>query len=222
MPGSASRTLHRARREAIEAFEEVVLEPWRERRPFSPTFRICRSHTAKPSPLRAWLHQSPIFPPHARAFRPAVSRSTCRSKRWGRARTKGCGPVPSANLPRPGDRGTLSPVSEGARVVAGTLGLIDLAQQRGASVEAHWSLNALNPYSVAELADVRRVVRVAVARTVLSADCRGCRESPVPVGISIVGRQEVMVTEHCVLDGGRGLPRAVRVVQATQGMAVPA
>jgi putative protease len=89
--------------------------------------------------------------------------------------------------------------TDGARVVAATLGELDLARQRGATIETHWSLNAVNSYSVAELADLggsfvwlspelssRQIAQVAI-------------ESPVPVGVAVVGRQELMVTEHCIL-----------------------
>ena len=93
----------------------------------------------------------------------------------------------------------LSPVSEGARVVAGTLGLIDLARQRGASVEAHWSLNALNAYAVAELADIGASFVWLSPELSSRQVAEVVKSSPVPSGIAIVGRQEVMVTEHCVL-----------------------
>jgi putative protease len=84
-------------------------------------------------------------------------------------------------------------------VVVGNLGLVRPAADAGAGVWAHWGLNALNAGTVAVLAG-------AGAEGVwLSPEISGrdaaliASDSAVPVGIAILGRQELMVSEHCVL-----------------------
>jgi len=198
--GIGFSALHGARREAIEAYEHVVLGPWSGREEYSPTLPYLPRpyRQVEPAPR---LVASVSDLPTARA----CLQAGCESAHVP-VEALGDGPVPRGVVPLLPrichDREVetcLSRVSEGVRVVAGTLGLIDAARQRGASVEAHWSLNALNPYSVSELAEIgasfvwlspelssRQVSEVAKA-------------SPVPVGIAVAGRQEVMVTEHCVL-----------------------
>ncbi len=83
--------------------------------------------------------------------------------------------------------------------VAGNLGQLALCQQRGIPVQAHWSLGATNAYSVRELA--RRGATLVWLSPELSG--RQIAEiaalSPVPVGIAVSGRSELMVTEHCLL-----------------------
>jgi len=81
----------------------------------------------------------------------------------------------------------------------GNLGLIGPAASTGAVVEAHWSLNALNAPAVDQLAEL------GAGLVWLSPELSGrqiaevCSATRTPVGISVWGRQEVMVTEHCVL-----------------------
>ncbi len=89
--------------------------------------------------------------------------------------------------------------TEGRTVVSGNLGLIGPAVRAGAVVEAHWSLNALNAYAVSQLADM------GAGLVWLSPELSGrqiaevCSATQTPLGMAVWGRQEVMVTEHCVL-----------------------
>jgi putative protease len=111
------------------------------------------------------------------------------------------GVIPS--LPRIAHDTEIDQLLEGVqgapRLQAATLGLLNRCASRDVEVHAHWSLNALNSHAVAELADIgagfvwlspelssRQVTDVAAT-------------APLPVGIAIAGRQEVMVTEHCIL-----------------------
>jgi U32 family peptidase len=66
-------------------------------------------------------------------------------------------------------------------------------------VEADWSLNAINAFAIAQLAGLG-------ARHVwLSPELSGHQiaevtaASPLPTGVTVYGRQELMVTEHCIL-----------------------
>jgi len=198
--GVGFSVLHRVRRQAIERYEQEVLAPWAGRGEATPSLPFLpRPHrNAQPAPR---LVASVSDLPTARACLQAGCESVHVS-----VEALGDGPLPHGIvplLPRVCHDGeidaALAVVGEGHTVVAGTLGLVRLARERGARVEAHWSLNALNAYSVAELNDIgasfvwlspelssRQITEVAAA-------------SPVPVGTSVYGRQEVMVTEHCVL-----------------------
>lgn len=83
--------------------------------------------------------------------------------------------------------------------VAATLGQLTSAHARGIPVQAHWSLNATNAYSVAVLAEM------GASRVWLSPELSGrqmkeiAEYAAVPLGISVAGLSEVMVMEHCVL-----------------------
>jgi putative protease len=89
--------------------------------------------------------------------------------------------------------------SAGRTVAVGNLGLIAPAAKAGARVEAHWSLNALNAQAVEQLAEL------GADLVWLSPELSGrqiaevCSATSVPLGVSVWGRQEVMVTEHCTL-----------------------
>jgi len=192
--------LHRVRREAIGEYEREVLAAWSgrvatvERLPYLPA----PSRYKEPAPrLVAAVSDLPT----ARACLQAGCNSV-HVPVWA----LGEGPPPRGVVPAlprichdSEVAAVMSHATKGETVVAGTLGLLTSARQAGARVEAHWSLNALNPFAVAELADVgasfvwlspelssRQIAEVAA-------------ESVVPVGVSVLGRQEVMVTEHCVL-----------------------
>ena len=115
-------------------------------------------------------------------------------------------PVPPgivAVLPRIAHDRELGPLlrwaTDDARVVVGNLGLVKAAADRGANVAADWPLNAINAHSVAQLAELgasfvwlspelsgRQVARVA-------------EDACIDVGLGVYGRQELMVTEHCIL-----------------------
>ena len=85
------------------------------------------------------------------------------------------------------------------RVVTGNLGLVDRVAKAGVIVEGDWSLNVLNAQAVAQLAEI------GASFVWLSPELSGhqiadlTRASALPVGVAVFGRQEMMVTEHCVL-----------------------
>jgi U32 family peptidase len=84
-------------------------------------------------------------------------------------------------------------------LVVGNLGLVRPAAAAGAKVWAHWGLNAVNAGTVDVLADA------GASGVWLSPEVSGreaatiAAQSGLPVGIAVLGRQELMVTEHCVL-----------------------
>ena len=199
--GIGFSALHRVRREALAAYEAVVLAPWSSRvevhpqMPRTPRTRkgsqdvaelvvATESHSVARAALQAGAHAVHI-PAH-------LYRDEDRSE-----------PAMVPVLPRIlHDRefaGAFGVVRSGARVVAGNLGALSQAAASQAVVEAHWSLNAVNAQTVIQLAEL------GASRVWLSPELSGrqiaaiASSSPCPVGTAIYGRQEVMVTEHCVL-----------------------
>jgi len=84
-------------------------------------------------------------------------------------------------------------------LVVGNLGLVRPAAEAGARVWAHWGLNAVNSGTVAALGEAG-VEGVWLSPEVSGRDAAMIAgDSRVPTGIAILGRQELMVTEHCVL-----------------------
>jgi len=198
--GIGFSVLHRARRDALEAYEAVLLAPWSGRHALGatppPSTRARRTQV----PLRLAVRVADAEVARAcldagadEAQVPALSLA------HGRELAAGIVPV----LPRIAhDREVavlLRRAVPGARLVVGNLGLVRAAADLGSDVEADWSLNALNTQSVEQLAELG--ARVVWLSPELSgqqlADVAG--EAAVEVGIGVYGRQELMVTEHCIL-----------------------
>lgn len=114
----------------------------------------------------------------------------------------------------------LARAQAGEPVVASTLGQLRAARQIGAQVETHWSLNVVNAHAVAELAE--RGASFVWLSPELSAPqvAAVAARAPVPVGVAVAGRQEVMVTEHCVLMAEGECSRACDTCARRAGMHV--
>jgi putative protease len=84
-------------------------------------------------------------------------------------------------------------------VTAGTLGALRDAATRGATVAADWTLNTANALAAAALGDLG--ARMVWASPELSGRrLKALAEaSPLPIGVLVFGRLELMVAEHCVL-----------------------
>lgn len=93
----------------------------------------------------------------------------------------------------------LAPARQAGVAVAGTLGALAALGKSGCATQAHWSLNALNAHSVAELADVGASFVWLSPELALHQVAAVAAAAVVPVGVAVAGRQELMVTEHCVL-----------------------
>jgi putative protease len=199
--GIGFSALHRVRREAIERYESAVLSRWagrRVRNPGLPNLPRVAKHSASPPELVARVADLES----ARACLAAgATRAIVPVSALGAAAD-----VPSgvtALLPRIAhDRevdGLLRLADPFERVVTGNLGLLVRAAKVGAIVEGDWSLNVLNPQAAAQVAEL------GASFIWLSPELSGrqiadlARQSPLPVGVAVFGRQEMMVTEHCVL-----------------------
>ena len=88
------------------------------------------------------------------------------------------------------------------RAVCSTLGQLDTCLRRGIPVQAHWSLNVVNPYAVRALRDSYSPTRIWLSPELSGRQIADIsRHSTVPLGTALFGQQEVMITEACVLQG---------------------
>ncbi len=199
--------LHAARREALESYEGRVLRGWAARKlkhPRSPsrTPRAPRAGAAAGRPRAAVLAATVEDVDRAgvalkagadEAHVPVYSLST--------PEALPAGVVPL--MPRVlHDREVVRAsrfLRNAARVVAGNLGMLSAARGAGAIAEAHWGLNAVNPWTIDALA------QLGAGLVWLSPELSGTQiatlaaDPSVALGVAIYGRQEVMVTEHCIL-----------------------
>ncbi|HSK47358.1 MAG TPA: DUF3656 domain-containing protein [Coriobacteriia bacterium] len=197
--GVGFSAIHAVRRAALDDYESAVLSPWTSRttcgaavpslgRPARPPQRprlvtVAGSPEAARACLEAGADEAHVSANElvgedvAANVAPLVPR-VCHDAE--------CAPL-------------LDTVRSAGRGVAGTLGALWRLAQDGREVQAHWSLNALNEQSVAQLAELGASL-VWLSPELTLAQVRAItRGAIVPVGVAVGGRQELMVTEHCVL-----------------------
>lgn len=200
--GLGFSALHRVRREALADYEDCVLVPWsaRERRsPAVPVMKRGSRSKRRAVPELVVAVESRAVAKAALEAGASVVHVPTYLMRAQDSADPGWVPLLPRILHDREFSEALEFASRGATVVAGNLGAVAQAASRGAKVDAHWSLNAVNSLAVAELADL------GASRVWLSPELTGvqiaqiARESECDVGTLVYGRQEVMVTEHCVL-----------------------
>ncbi len=198
--GIGFSALHAVRREALAALRQRMLAAWADRRRFHPAEPGLQRRAARHASGDARLVAVVGSVGAARACVDTGAREA--QVAWS---MPGTSEVTDAVVILPrichDDEETevldAAPLGRGA--VAGTLGLLARAVEAGVDVQAHWSLNATNAHTVAALADL------GASLVWLSPELSGdqlaaiAASSPVPVGIAVAGRQELMVLEHCVL-----------------------
>ena len=221
--GIGFSALHRIRRDALAAYEAGVLEPWSSRAPASPRLE-------QPTAPRAAKRRRPLL---VAVTADAETASACLAAGADRVH------VPVEALPRSAQLepgvvpllpriahdadvpGQLAWCTEGAPVVVGNLGVLAEAAGRGAVVEAHWSLNAVNHSSVAQLAEL------GAATVWLSPELSGRQIAALAAGSSAVlgtavwGAQEIMVDRTLRAHGRGAVHPRVRLVRASRVAAVP-
>lgn len=198
--GIGYSTLHKVRREAVEELEAAVLAPWDARREVHVA-PVARERTAR---VAAAISISMLVDSIEAARRCIAAGADEVAAPIDVLQTEddlGLPIVPV--LPRICHdrefRRAMSFVREGRPVFVSTLGQLDAAVAAGATVTADWPLNLTNPETAAALA------RRGAVRAWLSPELSGrqiaevCASSDLPLGLTVSGIQEVMVTEHCVL-----------------------
>ncbi len=93
----------------------------------------------------------------------------------------------------------LAPARAAGRAVAGTIGALWRLASEGHATQAHWSLNALNARAVGLLGSLGAGLVWLSPELSLPQIAQVAGESPLDCGVAVAGRQELMVTEHCVL-----------------------
>ncbi len=199
--GIGFSVLHRVRREAIEALEAAMLAAWSGRTPTLPT----PSAPARRRGARAEVPEIVVRTDDIAVARACLLAGAQRAimPLWALADEPEPpnGVVPE--VPRIAHDREVEDLVKGVhrwdRAVCGNLGLLPLLGDDKRLRDAHWGLNAVNPWAVEVLAEL------GADFVWLSPELSGRQiaavvaDAAVPVGIAIYGRQEVMVTEHCVL-----------------------
>lgn len=199
--GIGYSVLHRVRREAVDALERALLAPWADRAAMGVEIAA-----GKTNPTRKTEIDIQVVVDSAESVR-RLFRAGAREI---------CAPIDviqedPADFPAL----TITPivprilhdreykragrfVESGAKAIVGTLGALRHWGE-DAPLDTDWSLNAMNAYTVNALADLG-AKRVWLSPELSERQIAAvAAESNVPVGITVFGYQEVMVTEHCEL-----------------------
>lgn len=197
--GISFSSVHRTRREALAAYEETVLDPWSGRVTTRPTLPQLERRTSASKPPRLVADTSSLETAIACLAAGADEAHVPAFELVDQEVPVGVVPV----LPRvmhDRESARLLDVARGAgRGVAATLGALSDLSTDAVAVQAHWSLNAVNPYALQELARLgAEFVWLSPELSITQLSALSTR-TPVGLGTAISGRQELMVTEHCVL-----------------------
>lgn len=198
--GVGFSALHHARRDALAALDAARLRPWAARAPRNPA--LPQPPTPARRPVRAEVVVSVPDLERARAALEAGAGSAL-LRVTAADEIEALPDRVEALLPRIAIGGEpealLGWAQAGGRVTAGTLGALREAAARGAGVAADWTLNTANALAAAALGELG--ARMVWASPELSGRrLRALTEaSPLPVGVLVFGRLELMVAEHCVL-----------------------
>jgi putative protease len=205
--GLGYSVLHRTRREALDALEADMLKPWSARQASRPAIEFLSQpkqgsrSLARPSivvrAMDADLAADMLVAGADVVFLPLGLTGGMPDEPDSRLALEMPRVAPDHEIET-----ALAHVAEGQRVVATTLGLLAASVEKGAVAEAHWGLNATNPWSVDAMS------RMGAERVWLSPELRleqvadTIHSSAVSCGVAVYGRQELMVTQHCVLGVG--------------------
>jgi putative protease len=203
--------LHRVRREAIADYEAALLAPWADRAPsaeppMAPRVRRAQGE-GRPSGSSGGAPSVQLIAEVASAAAVAaalqagvdeVHLPTWAPREWSDADRRVVALVPrilhDAEYPAAADAARAA-----GRAVVGNLGALAELARSGVDCQAHWSLSALNPWTVQELVELG-ASEVWLSPELSEQQMRSVASAAtVPVGTGVYGRQELMVTEHCVL-----------------------
>ncbi len=190
--------LHDTRRRALEALDAVRLEAYRERSPRGPELRAPSGGPASRGGVE--LVVSVPDEDSAAACLAAGADRVLVACDEGLLSGSAGGVVPL--LPRVVHDAELSGVLECAgdtAAVSGNLGVTRVLARDGCAFEADWPLGITNPWTAIRFA--REGAGFIWASPELNAGQLSAlaKGSPIPVGTVVFGRQELMVTEHCML-----------------------
>ena len=197
--GLGFSVLHRLRRDAVELLDERRLAPWAGRAlpasPEPPGLGRAAARVDRPALVVAVLTRAAADAcREAGADRVVLACGTSARAASGH----------DALLPRIVHGSQVASViacadaSDGV-AVAGNLGMVRRLGVAGRRVEADWGLNVVNPWSSQALAGLGATGVWASTELSGRQIASLVAGSPVPVGVVVAGRLELMVAEHCVL-----------------------
>ena len=207
--GLGFSSLHRVRKEALEAYEEMVLAPWHER--ILPTASAEVLPTPDDKPVSHAKGNHAAEPDVELAVIVASEQDADIARRTGAdviyantfdlVRNAGFADVailPTVLHDAELDR-HLEVAGQVGRAVADSISLIHVTRARGIDVESGPRVNVLNGNSAKVLE------RMSVERLWLSPELSLAQiasilgETHLPATLTVLGAQEIMVTEHCEL-----------------------
>ncbi len=210
--GAGFSTVHAVRRQAAEALEAALCAPWagrvarRPRLPDTGARGPARSSEDVPE-IVVWTTRLAV----AKACLAAGAHHAI-VPAWAIDETE---PVPeriTVELPRVACEAEITELLDHVRpdltYVAGTLGALAATSVSGAETWAHWSLNTVNPWTAVELLDTGAAGIWLSPEVSGSEVARIVEDSGAACGIAVLGRQEVMVMEHCVISATGRCTRA--------------
>ncbi|PKQ09985.1 MAG: peptidase U32, partial [Actinobacteria bacterium HGW-Actinobacteria-9] len=199
--GIGFSALHRVRREAAQELEAAIVRPWNGRTLTGPVASAPRRRV-KPAEVPEIVVRTDNISIARACLAAGAQRAVVPT--WVIDSAEGelpRGIVPE--LPRVAHDIEISDLRAGAggfdRAVVGNVGLIAATASEGRMVEAHWGMNAANPWTIGTLADL------GAGFVWLSPELSGrqigaiAESAALPFGVALYGRQETMVMEHCVL-----------------------
>jgi putative protease len=198
--GASFSALHAVRRAAVADYEREILSGWRTRKRVGAEVPPVDGRRGVPPPLRVVAVVSDGATARACIAAGADEVHLPASEyALGSGSREGLVPVLGRICHAEECDQMLADALPASDAIAGTLGgLVRLASE-GVRPQAHWSLNAANAQAVALLSELGAdsvwlspELTLVQVRTI-------ARSASVPVGVAIGGRQELMVTEHCVL-----------------------
>jgi putative protease len=198
--GIGFSALHAARRDALSDYEACVLAPWQGRHTTTP--EVPSTHRGRRS--REETPRIVAVVGNLEAARACLDAGADEVHLASHELNLAVGDgaivpvVPRVLHDRDRER-VMSSVLSAGRGVAGNVGALWTLASAGCSVQAHWSLNTLNAYAAQEFTDIGAGFVWLSPELTLRQVARVAGESSVPTGIAVAGRQELMVTEHCIL-----------------------
>ncbi len=194
--------LHEVRRRLVQALDEARLAPWSTRRLARPRLPRVRGREERGEAGDLALvvlvpdagYAEPVLEAGADRVlvrvHPGVVPATDTS-RVGLAVPR---VLSGKDLERLGDE-----IPAGSVVAAGTLGALTHLAQRDVSVEADWSLNVTNLWTVDLLGSLGARLIWASPELTGGQLATLVAGSPLAIGVVVAGRTEVMVARHCLL-----------------------
>ncbi|NTU88437.1 MAG: U32 family peptidase [Actinobacteria bacterium] len=200
--GMGFSQLHQVRRQAVDAYESALLAPWKnrvidstEKEHASKKPRTVR--TSRPVEVAAMVSSPEVAAACRKAGASIIYVPGLSLLGW--ADKEDCIPfLPTIAHDSELDE-ILSLVRDREGVVADNLALIKILSDKGVELEAGPRLSALNPSAIAVLQD-RGARRLWLSPELSLPQIRDLAlTTSLPLTLTVIGRQELMITEHCEL-----------------------